>query len=197
MTIFGLGNPGPRYAHTRHNAGFLVVDTIAHRLGIRFHHLPGSLVGRTVIDAKPLTLVKPLLFMNNSGVVVKEHLSRNPDHFLVVVDDIALPFGTLRLRPKGSDGGHKGLASIIFYLKTDNFPRLRIGIGSPDGVEAAEYVLSPWTDEETRQLPEVLNRAADACLFIFQHGLEMAMNRFNTSTRNSIVPPPKERMVSQ
>lgn len=197
MIIFGLGNPGPRYAHTRHNAGFLVVDTIAQRLGIRFHHLPGSLVGRALIDTRPLTLVKPLLFMNNSGVVVKEHLTRNPDHFLVVVDDIALPFGTLRLRPKGSDGGHRGLASIIFHLQTDNFPRLRIGIGSPEGIEAAEYVLSPWTEEETKQLPEVLNRAAEACLFVLQHGLEMAMNRFNTSTRSSTAPPPKERMVSQ
>lgn len=197
MTIFGLGNPGPRYANTRHNAGFLVVDVIAQRLSIRFHHLPGRLAGHAVVDGQPLTLVKPLLFMNNSGVVVREHLTRHPDDFLVVVDDIALPFGSLRLRPRGSDGGHRGLASIIDHLQTENFPRLRIGIGSPGGTDTAEYVLSPWSPEEIKQLPEILNRAADACLFVLRHGLELAMNRFNYR-RNAGAPPlPAERTAPQ
>uniref|UniRef100_A0A7V3PUW2 Peptidyl-tRNA hydrolase n=1 Tax=candidate division WOR-3 bacterium TaxID=2052148 RepID=A0A7V3PUW2_UNCW3 len=187
MTIFGLGNPGETYANTRHNIGFLVVDTIAQRLGIRFHHQAGMLTARAVLQARPLTLIKPLLFMNNSGIVVREHLSKNPDDFMVVVDDLTLPFGSLRLRPKGSDGGHKGLASIIYHLQTQDFPRLRIGIGSPKCSDATEYVLSTWTPTELKVLPEILNSAADACLCAFQEGLEKAMNRFN-SPRTPVQP---------
>jgi PTH1 family peptidyl-tRNA hydrolase len=181
MTIFGLGNPGNRYSNTRHNIGFLVVDTIAQRTGMRFHHLSGMLLARTVIASRPLTLVKPLLYMNNSGIVVKEQLTHYPDKFLVVIDDLNLPFGTLRLRPRGSDGGHKGLASIIYQLGDDNFPRLRIGIGSPGTATASEYVLSPWTPAELTRLPQILTLAADTCLCVFNEGIEKAMNRFNSA----------------
>jgi PTH1 family peptidyl-tRNA hydrolase len=179
MTIFGLGNPGERYINTRHNVGFRVVDTIAQRLGMRFHHQPGMFIARSVLQSRPLTLIKPLLFMNNSGIVVKEQLARDPDDFLVVVDDLNLPFGVLRLRPGGSDGGHKGLASIIYHLEKNTFPRLRIGIGSPEKVTATDYVLSPWTPAELELLPEILDRAADACLCVFNEGIEKAMNRYN------------------
>ncbi|MGQ9708705.1 MAG: aminoacyl-tRNA hydrolase [bacterium] len=180
MTIFGLGNPTDRYARTRHNLGFMTVDTIARRLKVRFHHLPGRFLARTRVDDKGLILVKPLLYMNNSGVVVKEQLASQPDEFLVVVDDLALPFGTLRLRPKGSDGGHKGLASIIYNLGTERFPRLRIGIGSPVNGDATEFVLAPFTKEEARVLPGILERAAAACLMVSIAGLEKAMSQFNT-----------------
>lgn len=188
MTIFGLGNPTTVYAKTRHNLGFMVLDTIAHRLRIRFHHLPGKFFARTQFAGTPLTLVKPLLYMNESGVAVREHLTEEPDDFLVVVDDIALPFGRLRLRPRGSDGGHKGLASIIYHLGSNNFSRLRIGICLQTAVPGslAEYVLSSFTPEETKLLPEILERAAAACLAVVTEGLDQAMNRFNTPVATHI-----------
>ncbi len=182
MTIFGLGNPGPRYAPTRHNIGFMTVDTVARRLGVRFHHLPGRFLARAHYANTDIFLVKPLLYMNESGVVVKEQLTAQPDEFLVVVDDFALPFGQLRLRPKGSDGGHKGLASIIYHLNRTDFPRLRIGIGLPQGMDAVQYVLSPFTPEETQLLPEILKRAADACLSVVTDGIEKTMNLINAPT---------------
>ncbi|NPV14645.1 aminoacyl-tRNA hydrolase [candidate division WOR-3 bacterium] len=179
MTIFGLGNPGTRYAQTRHNIGFMTLDTLARRLGVKFHHQPGRFLSRARCGESELILVKPLLYMNESGVVVKEQLTTQPDEFLVVVDDLALPFGMLRLRPKGSDGGHKGLASIIYHLNRNDFPRLRIGIGAPQGMDAVQYVLSPFTPEETKLLPEILERAANACISVVTDGLQKAMNRIN------------------
>ena len=180
MTIFGLGNPGERYARTRHNVGFMVLDTLARRLHTRFRHSPGRYLARKEHAGHPLVLVKPLLFMNESGVVVKEQLEREPDEFLVVCDDLALPFGRLRLRPKGSDGGHKGLGSIIYHLGRTSFARLRIGIDAPGpGEDGIDYVLEKFPEEQAERLPEVLDRAADACLTMLTAGLELAMNRFN------------------
>lgn len=179
MTIFGLGNPGTRYAQTRHNIGFMTLDTLARHLGVKFHHQPGRFLARARCGETELLLVKPLLYMNQSGVVVKEQLTTQPDEFLVVVDDLALPFGMLRLRPRGSDGGHKGLASIIYHLNRNDFPRLRIGIGSPQRMDAVQYVLSPFTPEETKLLPEILERAANACISVVTDGLQKAMNRIN------------------
>ncbi|MGQ9677779.1 MAG: aminoacyl-tRNA hydrolase [bacterium] len=179
MTIFGLGNPGPRYARTRHNVGFMTVDILARRLGVRFHHLPGRFIAQTRYANTELLLVKPLLYMNESGVAVKEQLATRPDDFLVIVDDLTLPLGRLRLRAKGSDGGHKGLASIIYHLETKNFPRLRIGIGAPEEKNVIDYVLSPFTPEETKLLPEILQRAADSCLLVVTDGLQRTMNLVN------------------
>jgi len=182
VTLFGLGNPTERYAGTRHNVGFMVLDELARRLRIRFRHLAGEYVARKEHAGEPLVLVKPLLYMNESGVVVRQHLSRQPDRFLVICDDLALPFGRLRLRPKGSDGGHKGLASIIYHLETADFPRLRIGIGEPGSDEdGVDYVLAPFPKDESVQLPGVLGRAADCCLTLVSQGLAKAMNRFNPS----------------
>ena len=183
MTIFGLGNPGPRYALTRHNAGFMVVDSIAARLGFRFRTFPDREVAGRQFAGDQLVLVKPLLYMNESGVVVRKQLERKPDGMLVVCDDMALPFGRLRLRPAGSDGGHKGLRSIISHLGRSDFPRLRIGIDAParssDGID---YVLEPFPKEQEALLPEVLARAADACIAVVTQGLERAMSRFNPMT---------------
>ena len=183
MTIFGLGNPGPRYALTRHNAGFMVVDSIAARLGFRFRTFPDREVAGRQFAGDQLVLVKPLLYMNESGVVVRKQLERKPDGMLVVCDDMALPFGRLRLRPAGSDGGHKGLRSIISHLGRSDFPRLRIGIDAParssDGID---YVLEPFPREQEALLPEVLARAADACIAVVTQGLERAMSRFNPMT---------------
>ena len=180
MTIFGLGNPGPRYALTRHNAGFMVVDTLAARLGFRFRMFADREVAGRQFAGDHLVLVKPLLYMNESGVVVRKQLERKPDDMLVVCDDMALPFGRLRLRPAGSDGGHNGLGSIISHLGRGDFPRLRIGIDAParssDGID---YVLGRFPKEQETLLPEVLARAADACIAVVTQGLERAMNRFN------------------
>ncbi|MBM3315925.1 peptidyl-tRNA hydrolase, partial [candidate division WOR-3 bacterium] len=110
----------------------------------------------------------------------REQLEQRPDDFLVVLDDIALPFGRLRLRPGGSDGGHKGLASVIYHLGRSDFPRLRLGTGSPPaGTDGTDYVLEPFRAEEIARLPEVVGRAADACLDVTRAGLEAAMNRCN------------------
>jgi PTH1 family peptidyl-tRNA hydrolase len=183
VTIFGLGNPTRRYAATRHNAGFMVMDTLAVRLRCRFRLFPDREVARRQFAGDDLVLVKPLLYMNESGVVVRKQLERKPDGLLVVCDDMALSFGRLRLRPAGSDGGHKGLGSIISHLGRSDFPRLRVGIDAParssDGIE---YVLEPFPEEQAAMLPKVLERAADACLTVITGGLELAMSRFN--------PPP-------
>ena len=180
MTIFGLGNPGPRYALTRHNAGFMVVDSIAARLGFRFRKFPDREVARRQFAGDELLLVKPLLYMNESGVVVRKQLERKPDDMLVVCDDMALPFGRLRLRPAGSDGGHNGLGSIIMHLGRSNFPRLRIGIDAPArSSEGIDYVLEPFPKEQEALLPEVLERATNACIAVVTQGLERAMSRFN------------------
>jgi PTH1 family peptidyl-tRNA hydrolase len=180
VTIFGLGNPGPRYALTRHNAGFMVVDSIAARLGFRFRKFPDREVARRQFSGDELVLVKPLLFMNESGVVVRKQLERKPDDMLVVCDDMALPFGRLRLWPAGSDGGHNGLGSIIMHLGRSDFARLRIGIDAParssDGID---YVLEPFPKRQEALLSEVLERATDACVAVVTQGLERAMSRFN------------------
>jgi PTH1 family peptidyl-tRNA hydrolase len=180
VTIFGLGNPGLRYALTRHNAGFMVVDALAARLGFRFRTFTDREVARRQFSGDELVLVKPLLFMNESGIVVRKQLERRPDRLLVICDDMALPFGRLRLRPSGSDGGHKGLGSIIAQLGRSDFPRLRVGIDAParssDGID---YVLKRFPEEQEELLPEVLQRAADACIAVVTQGLERAMNRFN------------------
>jgi PTH1 family peptidyl-tRNA hydrolase len=180
VTIFGLGNPTERYAKTRHNVGFMVLDTLARRLHVRFRHLPERYVARKEYAGHGLVLVKPLLYMNESGVVAKGQLEREPDEFLVVCDDMALPFGRLRLRPKGSAGGHKGLESIIYHLGRNDFPRLRVGIDAPGpGQDGVDYVLEPFPKEQAELLPEVLDLAADACLAAVTRGIERAMNRFN------------------
>jgi PTH1 family peptidyl-tRNA hydrolase len=180
VTIFGLGNPTRRYAATRHNAGFMVMDTLAVRLGCRFRLFPDREVARRQFAGDDLVLVKPLLFMNESGVVVRKQLERKPDELLVVCDDMALPFGRLRLRPQGSDGGHKGLGSVISHLGRSDFPRLRVGIDAPaQSSDGVEYVLEPFPREQVEVLPEVLERAADACITVVTGGMELAMSRFN------------------
>ena len=180
MTIFGLGNPTDRYAATRHNVGFMVLDALARKLHVRFRHQPGRFICRKELAGTPVVLVKPLLYMNESGVVVKEQLAQSPDDFLVVCDDMALPFGRLRLKPSGSDGGHNGLGSIIYHLGRSDFPRLRVGIDAPPRAENwSDWVLEPFPPGQTTELPEVLDRASDACITVVTSGLARAMNRCN------------------
>lgn len=183
--LVGLGNPGPRYRNTRHNAGFMVIDALAERLGTRFgKEKYGGLVAETVRGGQTLMLLKPLTFMNLSGVSVAQ-ATRNKiadfaADFLVVVDDVNLPLGRLRLRGGGSAGGHNGLKSLIEHLGTQEFARLRIGVGqTKPGDDLVDHVLSRFAPEEVPEVEKALARAADAVLCFVDEGLERAMNQFN------------------
>jgi PTH1 family peptidyl-tRNA hydrolase len=182
--IVGLGNPGAQYRHNRHNVGFMLADRLAERLGVKFTRLEskalvtkGEYLGRRVVLAKPHT------FMNLSGQPVGA-LSRfykvPVENLLVAYDDVDLPLGTLRMRPGGGSAGQKGMTSIIERLGTQEFPRLRLGIGRPPGrMEAADYVLQDFSAGEMELLKLTLDRAAEAALVFVAEGLEAAMNKYN------------------
>lgn len=181
MVIFGLGNPGREYARTRHNLGFMVLDSLARTFGARFRKRRAWHEAKVAVSGAPVALVKPTRFMNLSGEVVKEYLALHPDEFLVVCDDLALPFGRLRVRTRGSDGGHNGLANVIYCLGTGSFPRLRMGIGAkPEGMDGADYVLSEFIEAERRHLPEVIEAGKDALVMAVEQGITAAMNEFNS-----------------
>ncbi|GIW73618.1 MAG: hypothetical protein KatS3mg103_0140 [Phycisphaerales bacterium] len=190
--IVGLGNPGAQYEQTRHNAGFMVVDELARRHAAgavargRFH---AATLDCTIAGCKAL-LVKPTTFMNRSGLSVGEAVrffKVDPsEDLLVVVDDIDLPLGAIRIRPGGSAGGHNGLADIARALGTDRYPRLRLGIDAqPKGASQVGYVLGRFTQEQAQALAPALARAADAVECILAEGLTQAMNRYNTPKARS------------
>ncbi|MBI2845553.1 MAG: aminoacyl-tRNA hydrolase [Chloroflexi bacterium] len=180
--IAGLGNPGPEYAENRHNVGFQILDQLAkkYRLSFRAMKFQGLFASGS-IAAQRVVLVKPLAYMNRSGQVLAPALKAYglpPDRLLVVYDDLDLPLGQIRLRPKGSSGGHKGMASIVQSLKSEEFPRLRVGIGRPTpGEDAEAYVLSDFSPQEDRA--GAYERAIDAIEVLLTEGLVVAMNRFN------------------
>jgi peptidyl-tRNA hydrolase, PTH1 family len=185
--VVGLGNPGERYRRTRHNVGFMVVDALMARAGAgRGHeqdlaHVASARLG----DDERFLLVKPLTFMNRSGAAVERVLSAHagtPQDLLVVVDDVALELGRLRVRERGSHGGHNGLRSIIDALGSEEFPRVRVGIrkGEPSG-DLADYVLDAFPPEDVLVVQEVVERAADAVECALRQGTGSAMNRFNGS----------------
>lgn len=181
--IVGLGNPGPEYAGTRHNVGFEVIDCLASR-----HHIPlrrrtlRALLGEGVIEGHPVILAKPMTYMNLSGEAVSA-ISRRyripPENVVVVVDDIALPTGKLRLRLKGSSGGHNGLESIQRHLQTTQYPRVRIGVGAAQPGAMVDHVLSRFHPEEQERIAEAVERAADAVETALREGFEKAMSRYN------------------
>jgi peptidyl-tRNA hydrolase, PTH1 family len=182
--VVGLGNPGPRYAATRHNVGFLVVDLLADRVGGRFkaHKGRADLVeGR--LAGVPVVLAKPRSFMNESGgpVVSVARFYKVPVEQLVVVhDDLDLPFGTLRLKRGGGDGGHNGLRSATAALGSKEYLRVRFGIGRPPGrQDPAEFVLREFSGAERKDLPFHLDRAADAVEALVAQGLETAQNDYH------------------
>lgn len=181
--IFGLGNPGRRYAGTKHNAGAAVVDILARRHRIRlWRRRFQSACGKGRVGGREVWLVKPRAYMNLSGYAVAaaaEGLKLGPAGFLVISDDIDLPLGRIRLRPKGSAGGHKGLESIIGELGTPNFARLRVGVGAPSGDDAAAYVLSPFEAGDEEVVGAALERAADAAEAWLAEGAARAMTAFN------------------
>jgi PTH1 family peptidyl-tRNA hydrolase len=182
--IVGLGNPGREYAGTRHNVGFEVVDRLAERLGVRME--PDSsqaLVAEARWRGRTLALAKPQLFMNVSGTPVRTLARRynlDPDAILVVVDDLHLDVGVLRVRAKGSAGGHNGTQSIIDKLGSSAFPRLRLGIGSGyRRGQQSDYVLSAFKPGEQDAVEAMLEQATDAALTFITDGAQTTMNRFN------------------
>ncbi len=184
--LIGLGNPGREYRENRHNIGFMLIDRMAVKLDTRFTRLQSkALVASATYQNLKLILAKPQTFMNLSGMAVQGlvRFYKLPlSNFLVAHDDLDLPAGTIRIRPDGGSAGQKGMASIIERLGTDEFPRLRLGIGHPPGqMDAADYVLQDFPDEERPIISETLNRAVEAALLFVRAGLETSMNQFNGS----------------
>ncbi|MEO0161064.1 MAG: aminoacyl-tRNA hydrolase [candidate division WOR-3 bacterium] len=188
MLIFGLGNPGMKYRWTRHNAGFLFVSFWAKKYRKHFINFGSYAQAIIKIDGRTVRLIKPLLYMNHSGMVVAEAIEKErrfpEEGILVVVDDLNLPLGRLRLRAQGSDGGHLGLRSIIEALQTEDFPRLRIGVANQDflarRIDAAEFVLSPFTDEEKKVIKEVITKGIEGLEILITQNLEKAQNFINS-----------------
>jgi PTH1 family peptidyl-tRNA hydrolase len=182
--IVGLGNPGERYRNTRHNLGYRVVDFLAGRDKKKFKPGKGGfLFCKTKVGEERVYLIKPLTFMNASGVAVAEaidNLNLGIENLLVVCDDVALPLGKIRIREKGSEGGHKGLRSIIYELNSFDFARLRLGIGdTPENVDLEEFVLEDFKPEEKEKTDQMIEKAALAVENTVMNGIEDSMNRFN------------------
>jgi PTH1 family peptidyl-tRNA hydrolase len=182
--VVGLGNPGREYRNTRHNTGFMVLDRLAARLGESFSRVESrALVVKVNYRNRRLILAKPQTYMNESGRSVGALLKfyKVPlDHLLTIFDDVDLPFGTLRMRPAGGSSGQKGMQSIIERLGSEDFIRLRVGIGRPPGSkQASDYVLDGFSSQEATLLPPLFDRAADAVLSCITEGLDTAMNLYN------------------
>lgn len=190
--IAGLGNPGKRYFYTRHNIGFMVIDKLAEFFKIKSFKTDTNFEAAAVkYNEDSLILMKPLTFMNLSGLALKEFTSGfsiPTENILVIFDDVNLDFGTIRLRPSGSDGGQKGMHSVIYEMQDENIPRLRIGIRNSAEIEKfsyggrtdlADYVLSEFVPEEMKNLPIVLDKAKDAVLSFSSLGIKETMNAFN------------------
>lgn len=181
--IAGLGNIGLEYAKTRHNIGFMIVDELAKTKEVKFETKRYADIAEIKHKGKQIYLIKPATYMNLSGKAVNywlQELKITQENLLVITDDIALPFGKLRLRAKGSDGGHNGLKHINETLQSENYARMRIGIGNdfPKGFQA-EYVLSPFDQVEQEKLPDLLDEAQKAVLSFCLEGIAIAMNRYN------------------
>lgn len=183
--IAGLGNPGSKYEKTRHNMGFDVIDELIEeydipQAGVKFN----AMYGRGVIAGEKVILLKPLSYMNLSGAPIRamcDYFKADPEHELIVIyDDINLQPGQLRIRKKGSAGGHNGMKDIIQKLGTQNFLRIKVGVGAkPAGWDLADYVLSRFSKSERREIDEAVEKAAKAAAFIIKEGPDAAMNQYN------------------
>lgn len=184
LCLVGLGNPGPKYENTRHNAGFLVIDQILDELKIPTKNTGKSVLGKTKYQGTDLLLVKPQTYMNCSGEAVRElvdYYKIDLKQVLIIYDDLDLKLGAIRFRPAGSSGGHRGLSSVIDFLKTNQISRLRLGIGRPsDGRPIVDYVLMPVAETERELFKQSINRGAAAALAFVTQGPLYVMNHFNT-----------------
>lgn len=182
--ITGLGNPGRQYKSNRHNIGFMLVNSLADRLDISFSRMESrALVVKHKYQERTIILAKPQTFMNLSGQAVGGLVKfyKIPlDNLLIVYDEVDLPLGVIRLRPSGGSAGQKGMESIIKQLNSQEFPRMRMGIGRPPGrMNAGSYVLKDFSNQEAEFLPEFLDRGVEAVLTFIMQDLDTAMNRFN------------------
>ena len=180
-----LGNPGKEYETTRHNIGFMAADELARREGVKINKLRyRALTGEVRIQNQRVLVLKPQTYMNLSGESVKlagGFYKIPPDHVLVVSDDVALPLGKLRIRAGGSAGGHNGLKNIIAHLGTDQFPRIRVGVGAPEHPdhEMIDWVIGKFSPAEKKVVDEAVARALDAALCVIERGVNEAQNRYN------------------
>jgi PTH1 family peptidyl-tRNA hydrolase len=185
--VVGLGNPGRRYEHTPHNLGFMVVDRLAERHGIRVKRRESSaLVGSGVVEGSRVLLAKPQTYMNLSGASVRalmEKLSVSPRDLILVYDDLDLPWAAVRIRAKGSPGGHHGVESVSGAIGSTDFPRVRLGIAGYRVEDGAEFVLAPFRRAQKKDLDELLDYAAQAVESIISGGVEKSMARFNRRAR--------------
>ncbi len=178
--VAGLGNPGPEYAAARHNVGFLVVDRLAAQLGVTWQK--SAKWGAVTAKSGNALLIKPMTYMNRSGEplrAVADFYKIGPSEILVVLDDLALPLGRVRLRAEGGTGGHNGMESILAHFGTEQVPRLRIGIGAAPREGATDYVLGQFFDEEKPLVRSAVDRAVEAVKCAIDKGLVSAMNTFN------------------
>ncbi len=181
--IAGLGNPGDEYAHTRHNIGYDILDALASASGVSFQDKRYGYISEFKFKSRIFHLLKPTTYVNRSGLAVHYYLKNLKiplENLLVIADDLALPFGSLRLRARGGDAGHNGLNNIIQILGDQAFPRLRFGIGNdfPQGYQV-DYVLGRWSDEEAQSLPERIKTAGDIIKAFGTIGIAHTMNEYN------------------
>lgn len=185
--IAGLGNPGKQYENTKHNVGFLTIDVLAEKLGIRVSKIKHkALTGEGFISGEKVILVKPQTYMNLSGESIREILSfykADPERLVVIYDDIDLPMGSLRIRKKGSAGTHNGMKSIICQIVSEDFPRVRIGIGGERKGDLADYVISGFRKEDRKTVEDSILRAADAVICTVEKGIDIAMGEYNTKAK--------------
>lgn len=184
ILIAGLGNPGKEYALTRHNVGYDVVDRLSEKHRIRVDRIKfRSMTGEGIISGEKVILIKPLTYMNNSGLAISEALrfyKLTVDDLIVLVDDIDIEFGSVRIRKKGSAGSHNGMKSIISHIQNDGFTRIKLGIGSkPPDFDLADFVLSRFSKDERAEVECMVKKAADAVETILSEGIDSAMNSFN------------------
>lgn len=182
--IAGLGNPSKEYEKTRHNAGFDTIDLLAEKLGIDLTEKKHrAYCGKGMIGTEKVLLLKPQTFMNNSGESLRDaadFYKVEPEQILVIYDDISLEPGQLRIRMKGSAGGHNGIKSIIAHLKTQDFPRIKIGVGAkPERMDLADYVLSRFSPAEREKMEESFREGAEAVITFLKDGKDAAMNQYN------------------
>ncbi len=184
--VVGLGNPDKKYTYTRHNSGFLCIDMLMSKLNFRVDKIKfKSIIGDTTINGHRCIVMKPQTYMNNSGEAVRECVNFykiNPENVIVIYDDISLDVGKLRIRRKGTDGGHNGIKSIIYHLNSDQFPRIKVGCGKkphPD-YNLADWVLSEFKKDELKALEPALENACKAIELLVDNQIDKAMNLYNS-----------------
>lgn len=187
--IVGLGNPGKKYELTRHNVGFEIIDLFRREIGAgKAKSVDFALITEGQLNGERIILAKPQTFMNSSGMAVSLLISRfsiSLEDLWVIYDDIDLEFGMIRIRRSGSGGGHKGLRSIINHIKSQSFPRLRVGIGQPPrGMDAIDHVLSKFSSQEREEMDQAEQTAVEALRVMILDGMDSAMNRFNVRQKS-------------